>query len=91
MKGTLVGDVPEPTPPTGGGGVGGGGGNPPPAGGGAVLDPLAGLKIAKTQRGTKVKGSIDGVVAGSALVIEVVAKSSALKASASKSVAGLGG
>jgi plastocyanin len=83
MRGTvLVGDVPEPTPPTGGGGGGGGTGGTQ-NGGGYLPAPLAGLKIAKTQRGVKVGGSIADLAAGSDLKIDITAKSSALKTSAS--------
>jgi plastocyanin len=82
MRGTvLVGDVPEPTPPAGGGGGYGPGGAQ--TGGGSLPAPLAGLKIAKTQRGTKVGGSIANLIAGSDLKIDITAKASALKTSAS--------
>jgi hypothetical protein len=83
----LVGDVPDPPPSTGGGGGGGGGGGSGGGdNGGSTTGPLSGLKIAKTQKGTKVSGSIASVTAGSALSIEITAKPSALKTSATKPV-----
>lgn len=81
MRGkVLVGDVPEPPPTTGGGGGGGDGGTQ--TGGGSQSGALAGLKIAKTQNGSKVSGSISDVASGSALSIAITAKPSALKTSA---------
>jgi plastocyanin len=91
MHGTvLVGNVPEPTPPTGGGTGGGGGGygGNSPTGGGST-GPLASLKISKSQRGSKVRGSIGDVAAGSAVSIEITAKSSTLSTSKSVRVARL--
>jgi plastocyanin len=91
MTGTvLVGDVPDPPPPPSGGGGGGGGGSntggDTAGGGGSTSDPLSGLKLAKTQKGSKVTGSIASVAAGSALSIEITAKPSALKTSSTKPV-----
>lgn len=84
MRGTvLVGNVPDPPPSTGGGGSNGGGSQ---TGGGSASDPLGGLKLAKSQRGTKVSGSIADVVRGSDVAIEITAKPSALKTSSTKPV-----
>jgi plastocyanin len=75
MHGTiLVGDVPDPPPATGGSG-GGGGGTNTGGGSGGASDPLTDLKIARTQRGTKVKGSIPAVSQGADLSIYITAKS----------------
>jgi plastocyanin len=82
----LVGDVPDPPPSTGGGGGGSGGSGGGGGSGGSTTGPLAGLKIAKTQKGSKVAGSIASIAAGSALSIEITARPADLKTSATKPV-----
>lgn len=71
----LVGDVPD--PPIGGGGSAGGGGGSGGgggAGGQTTGSTLGGVKLARTQHGTRVVGSVAGVAAGDSLTVTLTYK-----------------
>lgn len=86
MKGSVVVAATLPSPGEGGGSGGGGGGG---AGGGAGTSPAAaasGLVVARIQRGTAVRGSVFVAAGGSRLVVDVLARRSALGGDGAKLV-----